>query len=228
MTDEFEALTEATRRLVRRVDELSDEAFREPSLLPGWSRAHVVAHLTLNAEGLAAVLQGLATGQEVPMYASQERRDADIDELAPATPSALRDRFFASCTLFQDAVLHTPEAAWAGSFPRIPGADPWPASEILGMRRREVEIHHADLDVGYSPADWPEELVDAVFNRVVHDRKTGPDMRLRTPDGDVLLGDGDGPVVTGSRVDLTWWLLGRGQGEGLTADPALPTLGSWR
>ena len=48
-----ELLEDATRRLVRTVDELSDEDLSAPSLLPGWSRAHVVAHLALNAEGLA-------------------------------------------------------------------------------------------------------------------------------------------------------------------------------
>ena len=96
------------------------------------------------------------------------------------------------------------------------------------MRHREVEIHHADLGAGYGPGHWPEEFLDEMFDRAVHDRSDGPGALLRTPEGETRLGVGDGPVVSGSRVDLTWWLLGRGNGEGLTADPHLPELGAWR
>ena len=38
------------------------------------------------------------------------------------------------------------------------------------MRHREVDIHHADLDAGYGPADWPEDFLDEMFDRVVRDR----------------------------------------------------------
>ena len=64
---------------------------------------------------------------------------------------------------------------------------------IPGMRHREVDIHHADLDAGYGPADWPEDFLDEMFNRVVRDRGDGPAALLRTPDGDVPLAGGAGP-----------------------------------
>ena len=44
----LELLPVADHSLVRTVDALSDSQYAEPSQLPGWSRAHVVAHL---AEG---------------------------------------------------------------------------------------------------------------------------------------------------------------------------------
>lgn len=224
----WDAIHEATRRLVRTVDGLADEAYAEPSVLPGWTRAHVVAHLALNGEGLAEVMHGLVAGEEVPMYPSQERRDGDIDELAQARVPVLRDRFLAGCSLFQEAWERMTDEAWGGVFRRTPGADPWPAIQLPRMRHGEVEIHHADLDAGYTPADWPEAYLDATFNRIVEDRQGGTSMLLRTPDGDVLVGTGQGPLVAGSRADLTWWLLGRGGGRGLTADPDLPTLSPWR
>ncbi len=226
---QLDGLVEATQRLVRTVDALSDDDLAAPSVLPGWSRAHVVAHLTLNAEGLAQVLEGVVTGEDVPMYLSQEARDADIEELAAADPAPLRERFLASTTAFQEAVYAVPEGGWAGDFRRLAAGDVIIRRiAIPGMRHREVDIHHADLDAGYGPADWPEDFLDEMFNRVVRDREDGPAALLRTPDGDVPLAGGDGPVVTGSRADLTWWLLGRGGGAGLGAEPELPSLRSWR
>jgi maleylpyruvate isomerase len=223
----WDALHAATQRLIRTVDALPDTAYAEPSALPGWSRAHVVAHLALNGEGLAGVLQGLATGDDTPMYASQQSRDSDIETLAAQGAAALRDRLLAGCSAFQAAWEHMTDAAWAGEFRRTPDSGTWPAAALPRMRHGELEIHHADLLAGYSAAHWPEAFLDDTFNRIVGDREDGPAMLLRTPDGDVPLGEG-GPVVTGSRADLTWWLLGRGDGQGLTGDPALPTLAPWR
>ena len=41
---DLQPLTDSTRRLVRTVDALDEPLLGTPSLLPGWSRAHVVAH----------------------------------------------------------------------------------------------------------------------------------------------------------------------------------------
>jgi len=227
--EQLVGLEEATQRLVRTVDSLTDDELHAPSVLPAWSRAHVVAHLTLNAEGLGGVLSGVVEGEDVPMYRSKDERDTDIEELAAAEPPVLRERFLASTTLFHDAVVAVPEGGWAGEFRRLASGDTIIRRiAIPGMRHREVEIHHADLDAGYGAADWPEDYLDEMFNRVVQDRQAGPAALLRTPDGDVPLADGAGPLVTGSRADLTWWLLGRGGGAGLDADPELPALGAWR
>ena len=64
----LELLDSGTRRLIRSVDAMTDDQWLQPSLLPGWTRAHVVAHLTLNAEGLSAALEGVHEGRPVPMY----------------------------------------------------------------------------------------------------------------------------------------------------------------
>ncbi len=61
-----ELLDSGTRRLVRSVDAMTDDQWAQPSLLPGWTRAHVVAHLTLNAEGLSAALEGVHEGRAGP------------------------------------------------------------------------------------------------------------------------------------------------------------------
>jgi maleylpyruvate isomerase len=222
----FELLEAPTHRLLRTVDTLSTQQLTQPSLLPGWSRAHVVAHLVLNAEAITAILDGISSGMPVAMYASQEQRDADIDELSAADPSELRERMLGSSQLLQEAARHMPDDRWDAEVERVPGGARVPVALLGAMRLREVEIHHADLGVGYTVRDWDEEFLDTVFNQVVEDRRRVPALLL-TPEGAVPLAEG-GPEVTGSRADLTWWLLGRGSGEGLSADPHLPTLGPWR
>jgi maleylpyruvate isomerase len=68
---------EATGRLLTSAAALDDDAVRGPSLLPGWTRGHVLTHLARNADALLEVLAGR------PMYASAEARDADIETGAP-------------------------------------------------------------------------------------------------------------------------------------------------
>lgn len=225
---QLDRLAEATQRLVRTVDALDETSLGAASLLPGWTRRHVVAHVILNAEALARVMDGLARGEARAMYASAPARDADINDLSQAHQTELRDRFLASTTWFAEAARTVPPDGWTGVFERVPSGPVFPRAAIVGMRHREVEIHHADLGVDYTVTDWPEEFLDTVFNQIVADRGETTSMMLRTPDGAVLVGDGYGPVVTGTRARLTWWLLGRGSGEGLSADPELPTLGAWR
>lgn len=223
-----EQLTRATHHLVRTVDALSEEDLREPSLLPGWSRAHVVAHLALNAEGLAGVLDGLLADEPASMYASDDARDADIAELASAEPADLRDRLLASTTLFEEALVRVPETAWAGQFERTPGGVRFPVARVPHMRRREVEIHHADLDAGFGPEDWSAEFLAPLLDDLVADRSQDAAFTLDLPTGRVAVGDGGPPVVAGSPALLAWWLLGRGHGEGLASEDGLPTLGPWR
>ncbi len=120
------------------------------------------------------------------MYPSQEARDADIDELAAVGSAELRERFLAG----DHRASRTPSsrcpraAGWVTSagWPRVGSVSP--ASAIPGMRHREVEIHHADLGAGYGPGHWPEEFLDEMFDRAVHDRADGPGALLRTPDGE--------------------------------------------
>src|SRR6476620_9662092 len=108
----FELLPEATQRLVRTVDGLDDDALAAPSGLPEWTRAHVVAHLALNAEGLAGVLEGRTAREPTTMYRSEQARNDDIRDLARAERTELRDRFMAGTTLLADAVDRFPDKHW--------------------------------------------------------------------------------------------------------------------
>ncbi|GAA5149590.1 maleylpyruvate isomerase family mycothiol-dependent enzyme [Nocardioides marinquilinus] len=222
-------LQEATQRLVRTVDGLTDDDHRGPSLLPGWTRAHVVAHLALNAEALVEALDGVLAGEPVPMYVSQEARDADIEALAAADPATLRGRLFAGGTRLGDALagLDGAPLETAATVVRrtADGERTFLAGEVVLMRLREVEIHHVDLDAGHGRDAWPP-----TFSSLLVD-----DLRGRTAATLVLTdldrryeADAGEPTVSGTAADLGWWLSGRGDGAGLTCDLGpVPPVAAW-
>lgn len=225
----LEELSAATRRLVRTVDAMPDATYAEPSLLPGWTRGHVVAHLTLNAEGLAGALRGLTEGQSVPMYFSQEARDGDIAELGVARPEAVRGRLLGAVSDFSSALKSVPDEAWDVQIDRTPGQRAFPARTVPLMRHREVEIHHADLGLDYSRADWPAEFTVRLIDSLTALPHPTP-LTLHAADLDRTwyVVEGGGPTVTGSAADLGWWLTGRGDGAGLTSDNGeLPEMEAW-
>lgn len=229
----LEALHQSEQRLLRTVDSLHAEDWTAPSVLPGWTRAHVAAHLALNAEGLAGAVDGLAHDLDVPVYASSEARDADIEELAQAEPAEIRERLFGASQALRDALASLDDGQWTGAVARTPGGPLWPVVEVPHTRRREVEIHHADLGAGYSPRDWPADFAETLLAMAAEDHASSADSPAFSvrPSGAAhpwSVG-AEEPVVEGSAADLAWWLVGRGRGERLTCTGAeLPRLGPWR
>lgn len=227
--------------LLSTVGHLDAEALAAPSLLPGWSRAHVVAHLTLNAEAFVGVLAGVAAGTPTPMYASGERRNTDIDDLVALSadePDLLRARLTDAQEALLTAIAAAPDSAAAVAFERTPGSGAFRTVGALGpMRLDEVEVHHADLGAGYGPRDWTASYARGLLDRIAT-RPGGPDLQARATDQDAgwTLGAG-GPVVAGPAWLLAWWLTGRdpdlaagsGRLDGvLTVDGGdLPQIGAW-
>lgn len=223
----FDLMTEASQRLVRTVDGLSEEQLAEASLLPGWTRAHVAAHLALNALALQGVLNGVAANSPVPMYPSQEARNRGIDDLVAAGPSEVRHQTLRSVSCFAAAAEDFPQDRAEVPVERVPGGSTFPAGAALSMRWRELEIHHADLDSGYSHHDWPVQFAETA---ITHLTSPGGSPRPWTSSFRVLahdsaqswqVGEDHGQpliTVTGSAADLAWWLSGRGTGEGLKSD----------
>lgn len=226
----------ATTRYLQALTLLDDQSVHRSSVLPGWSRAHVVAHLSRNADAFTGVLAAVAAGEPAAMYGSSEARDHDIEETVARQDLG---------GLVEDAitsVARLTEAFWSceadpdAPYRRVPGEEATFPLWTLGPRRRaEVEIHHADLDVGYEPSQWPTDFSTALV-RQRHQELAAladdcPSMGLTATDVDGLwtLGGGQGPEISGAVGDLGWWLVGRGGGRGLTCSPgALPVLGRWR
>jgi maleylpyruvate isomerase len=193
-----------TARLVETVRGLDD--LTADSLCPGWTRGHVVSHLSRNAVALINLLTWARTGIETPMYASPEARVADI-EAGAARPRAeqLAD-LVATHGQFAAAVDDLPAAAWATEV-RFPSGTVAPAARVVWSRLCEVEIHHVDLDAGYGPADWPPGFA----KRLLHETPA--------PAG-----------VSGPDYALAAWVTGRSDGADLTvvSGGALPPVPTWK
>lgn len=230
MDDALEQVSAATDRLLATVSELSPFELDRPTLLPGWSRAHLLSHVARNADATRALLLGVRSGQPAQMYASAAAREADI-EFGSRRPGEviLADVTLSSQRFVIDA--QATEPMLSGSF-RLIGRDgsieERPASLPVNRRLQEVEFHHVDLETAYTFNDTPPSLLDAMLRLVIWD--------LSWQDFEVAergeAGGNEwsvGPVeIAGTPAALLTWLSGRSRGIGLDASgplPEVPSLG---
>jgi maleylpyruvate isomerase len=229
----------ATARLARTAGALSDIQASEPSLLPGWTRGHVLTHIARNADGLRNLLTWALTGVPTPQYPSLGVRNAQIADGAARTATDLAADVTRSAEEFTALAHQLSPEDWAVEVQGLNGP-PHPAWFILHRRLFEVEVHHVDLAAGYGPADWPEWFVAEQLYRVTGVLDAIPDtpaavladtsaerQYILRPD---LVRDAPARVVSGPGHALLAWLLGRASGAALSADPAgpLPAIPAYR
>ncbi|GLF98584.1 maleylpyruvate isomerase family mycothiol-dependent enzyme [Streptomyces yaizuensis] len=222
---DLDSVREATVRLLSAVESLDTAALAGPSRLPGWSRGHILAHLSRNADALVNVFENR------PMYASAEARGADIERdadrpldvhLADVRDSDARFRSVAGLPADWERVVTLRN----GVTDR--------AARVPFRRLVEIELHHVDLDIGYELEDLPRDFVLREIDFLA-DRFTGaagvPPVRLAADSGQTWTTGGTtgGPVaVEGPAPELLGWLAGRRTPTALTVSggplPALPPL----
>ncbi|MFI5433624.1 maleylpyruvate isomerase family mycothiol-dependent enzyme [Rhodococcus sp. IC4_135] len=178
-----------TSYFAQRLSELTDIEMDEPTLLPGWTRRHLVAHVAYNAAALCRLMDWAACGVETPMYESTEQRAREIDEGATLSPAAIRNLFDHTVARLDEKWRNLPESAWKSKVRTARGRIV-PASEILWMRTREVWIHAVDLGNGGRFGDFPEEVSDGLLIDII-------DMWRENDEGAglVLAVDGSSPIV---------------------------------
>jgi len=228
-------LDRATDRLARTAEALDDDALAGPSLLPGWTRGHVLTHLARNADSYVNLLTWARTGVRTPGYASAEAREAGIQEGATRPLAEQLSDLRAANGRLADAAAQMTADAWAATIERNGGRKALAATCVWG-RLREVEVHHVDLDAGYRPGDWPDAFSRHLLLEVVSDLgdKTGVTPLVLRPtelEHDLTIGvtDAGTPAVAGPACELAAWLAGRSSGVDLTATPQgpLPTPPAW-
>lgn len=207
----------ATDRFIATVAGLGDADVAAPSLLPGWSRGHVITHVARNADSLGNLLSWARTGIETPQYPDPGSRVADIEAGAARSAAEQRADLADSAARLAAAVERLPERAWSAPVSAL-RPPPHPAWYVLVRRVRELELHHVDLGAGYTPADWPGAFV----RRELHDCLACWPYGESTVGGIVFTdpvdewsGLGKGPVVRGEARGVLAWLTGRSAGQGI-------------
>jgi maleylpyruvate isomerase len=213
-------LTAATQRLLGSTITVTDEEWRAPSRLPGWTRAHVATHLARQADGVRRLVDGAASGVRQSMYSFPEAREAEIERGAGRRGLELQTDLDTSAERLTEAFEHLDRAGsgrdgtgWAAEV-EMRGGLVVPARLLPLARLLEVEIHHVDLDVGHEVdrietpvAEWLIEWV--AFRARARDEfprvEVHADSGFTTTVGRV----GPGVVVRGSAPALLGWLTGR-------------------
>ncbi|SDN66595.1 maleylpyruvate isomerase [Streptomyces sp. cf386] len=211
--------------LQRLVADLNDRQVAEASALPGWSRGHVLAHLTDNARMFARLAEHALRGELVAGYdRGVDERNAIIEATAGRSAAEHRAELAAHTAGLEAAWSRAADVDWSRPV-TFRNAD---LAATVFARWREVWIHMVDLELGVRPDDWPEDLAAHAIAFLLGRLPTGT--RLRAEDVAHQWSVGDerpGTVVTGHVRDLAAWLAGRTPTISPVAAEGLPALGPW-
>jgi len=207
-------IDQATQRLLDDARIIPEGDLRDPSLLPGWSRAHVLAHLARGADAMRNLLIGARTGRDLAAYASAEARVADIERTAAMSARDLVTDLADSAMALRTIARQLPDQAWQVQV-RVLDSVLFPAAEVLTRRLVEVELHHCDLGTGYTAADWPAafaamELAEPM--RSQRQDRLGYQTGSADGEGRAAWGRAGAPWKPGQRLPGS--LLGPGGGHG--------------
>jgi maleylpyruvate isomerase len=208
---------------------------RTPSLLPGWTRGHVLTHIARNADGITRAMSGALRGEIVPRYpGGRAGRDADIEAGAARSHAELAADVRDSAERL-DRVIDAVAAADGWELP----TEDLTVGEYVLARWREVEVHRVDLAGSYTAEQWPVEFVAYLLPEVADgltDRATVPMRVSVTPERCAVpalagrvwtVDEGDHVDVAGPDWALLAWLIGRPEAAaGLLGAP--PEVRPWR
>lgn len=201
-------LHKAADVVASQAGKLAEEDVPASSLLPGWTRGHVLAHLAGISNAMARQLEFAARGETVELYdGGQEGRTKAIEMAAGHTltehladlDSALERAMRAFDSL--DAGGWQVPISYRGGVVQDGGFALW----------RELVIHASDLKTGLGPEAWSRPFCEHLFDFLA----------ARVPDGQrfvlqplglppVTVGTGNRSIViNGMLTDIAAWLAGR-------------------
>jgi maleylpyruvate isomerase len=229
-------LSAATAHVLTSLGGLTDADARGPSLLPGWTRGHLLTHLARNAEGGTRLLGWARTGVASYEYQSVAARAEAIEAGAGRPAVALMADVSAHCAAFAEAAAVMPDGGWQQLITWTTGQQT-PAEHVVQSRLAEVLIHHVDLRLAFGPDDWPAPFVRemlAVTVGALTERGLSPlAARLDATDTgwSCQLGGNVANLIqiSGTEANLLAWLLGRPGAARLSSDhpgplPRVPSI----
>lgn len=214
--------------LLEAVARLDDVEMRGAAALPGWSRGHVVAHLTNLATAFVRQAELAARGEVGEVYdGGPAGREADIEAAAPRSAEEHLTHL--------EAALVRLSASWPAD------ASGWdaPVSYRSGTLRtildawwREVAIHAVDLDAGIDAGAWSPALCERLWDFLSARLPAGTDYVLETDGAGTTAESAESVRLVGTLRDVLLWLAGREpvvQPRALDSrgEVPLPMLGPW-
>lgn len=216
--------SDATQRLLGFTIAMDEDEWREPTPLPGWSRAHVATHLARDADRLRGVIEAAAAGLPQPPAPTRAERVADLETGADRDGLALQIDLDTSAGSLQAAIEKLTD--WTVPV-TLHDLDLTVAAVPLA-RLHEVCVHHLDLDHG-TGADAIDPAAAAWLLRWVLDLLADADLPSLRLEGDSLAAEvgsgGEARRVSASDARLWAWLSGRLVASGVSgADGLQPPL----
>ncbi|GAB1813337.1 maleylpyruvate isomerase family mycothiol-dependent enzyme [Mycobacterium sp. MUNTM1] len=216
----FALVAESTRRFVESVARLSDAEVGGATLIPPWTRGHVITHVARAADSYCRLLAGATEGLATPQYPSMEFRAEQIEAGAGRSVDELVSDVTASSDRFEQAMRSLPAHAWRAKVRMRPGELRAPAVLPL-IRQRELEVHHVDLAVGYRFSDIAAETAGWIIDDILMElqrRDPVPALAIKATDTGLTRELGVGaPLISGTQADILAWLSGRSNGAGLSS-----------
>ena len=221
-----------TAFFAQRLAELTDDELDGDTLLDGWTRKHLLAHVGYNAAALCRLLDWAATGVETPMYESTEQRNQEIREGATLSPAALRNLFDHTVARLDEKWRHLPESAWDAEVRTAQGRSV-PASETVWMRTREVWIHAVDLANGARFTSFPDIVLESLLTDIAgtwQRKGVGGDLVIEMTGAEPVTIGSEGSdsrrVVRGPLAGVVRWAAGRGA-IGVSSNGRVPLPPPW-
>lgn len=204
-------VADAEALVAKYVSGLSADEVAADSLLPDWSRGHVLSHLANNARGLSNLIDWALTGVQKDMYVSVEQRGLDIENDAKRPGTEIIADFLEQTKVFAanlDRLIAGPllaEEVVMGNGSQIH------PHEITTLRERELLVHLVDLGLDYTSEDWTFDFSIKTLKSVSNGKRKEPvRFRLLIAGDHTWTGDQNAMMdIFGSPQDLAAWLMGR-------------------
>jgi maleylpyruvate isomerase len=197
--------------LLTDLGDLDDKAARGPSLLPHWTRGHVLTHLARNAASHARIFRAAQRGEVVDQYpGGNEQRANDIETGSGRSAAELAIDVEATIVALEAAWAATADEVWESGRGRGVQSGEIPLSEWVFARWRETEVHHSDLGLGYTFSRWPAGYVREDLRRATMAYRASQPM-----------GQGQMPELALALIpnERLAWMLGRHWPDGLHEAP---------
>lgn len=221
------AVKEASQRLEASVAQLDDRSLEEPTALPGWTRGHVIAHLTHSADAFFEVTAAALEGELRETYpGGDEARNSAIERDARRSAAEATEGLRAANERLARLWDSRSDDDWQLPVLFRNGV----LGHLLAARWREVEIHHTDLDVGYPPSRWTSAFSHHAIDFLLPRLEQAEAVELIATDtgGSWQSAPQSTVKISGKAHQLAAWLAGRASPTALEVSPAdAPALGPW-